>query len=240
MLQYTFDWKQLSLIAGVTVANFYFRFFDGAIKAPQLVEFLRALGRHIKGKLLVVCDGLPAHRSRLVRRCVESLDGRIVLERLPAYAPALNPVEYLFGYAKQREPANLCLRAIDDVRRYASGQLKAMQRRPRRSPPSGNRLNGRFDVIYLRKARQDYRIEQSRWTRYVRRGRCAVWRAAKRHGLTRGPRAPFAAGVGAAPTTTTRAPPPARRRTSFRGRPRPNPRSPGASARCPAAARRLR
>jgi hypothetical protein len=26
---------------------------------------------------------------------------------------------------------NLCLRAIDDVRRYASGRLKAMQRRPR-------------------------------------------------------------------------------------------------------------
>ena len=33
--------------------------------------------------------------------------------RLPAYAPELNPVEYLFGYAKQRELANLCLHTID-------------------------------------------------------------------------------------------------------------------------------
>lgn len=131
MLQYSFNWKQLSLIAGVTVANFYFRFFHGAIKSPQLVEFLKALMRQIRGRLLIIWDGLPAHRSRLVRQYVESLDGRIVLERLPAYAPELNPVEYLFGYAKQRELANLCLRAIDDVRRYASGCLKAMQRRPR-------------------------------------------------------------------------------------------------------------
>lgn len=131
MLQYSFNWKQLSLIAGVTVANFYFRFFHGAIKAPQLVEFLRALMRQIPGPLLIVWDGLPAHRSRLVRRFVESLDGRIVLERLPAYAPELNPVEYLFGYAKQRELANLCLRAIDEVRRFACGRLKSMQRRPR-------------------------------------------------------------------------------------------------------------
>jgi transposase len=66
-----------------------------------------------------------------VRRYVESLDGRIVLERLKAYAPELNPVEYLFGYAKQRELADLSLRAIDDVRRYASGRLKVMQRRAR-------------------------------------------------------------------------------------------------------------
>jgi transposase len=131
VLQYSFNWKQLSLIAGVTIANFYFRFFHGSIKAPQLVEFLKALGRQIKGKLLIVWDGLPAHRSRLVRQYVESLDGRIVLERLPAYAPELNPVEYLFGYAKQRELANLCLRVIDDVRRFASGRLKAIQRRPR-------------------------------------------------------------------------------------------------------------
>ena len=94
-------------------------------------RILKALGRQIKGKLLIVWDGLPAHRSRLVRSYVESLDGRIVLERLPAYAPELNPVEYLFGYAKQRELANLCLRVIDDVRRFASGRLKAMQRRPR-------------------------------------------------------------------------------------------------------------
>jgi transposase len=131
VLQYSFNWKQLSLIAGVTVANFYFRFFHGAIKSPQLVEFLQTLKRQIKGKLLVIWDGLPAHRSRLVRRYVESLGDQIVLERLPAYAPELNPVEYLFGYAKQRELANLCLHAIDDVRRFACRRLQAMQRRPR-------------------------------------------------------------------------------------------------------------
>jgi transposase len=130
VLQYSFNWKQLSLIASVTVANFYFRFFHGAIKSPQLVEFLKALTRQIRGRLLIIWDGLPAHRSRLVRQYVEALDGRIVLERLPAYAPELNPVEYLFGNSKQHALANLCLRAIDDVRRYATGRLKAMQRQP--------------------------------------------------------------------------------------------------------------
>ena len=130
VLQYSFNWKQLSLIAGVTFWRFYFRFFPGAIKGAQLVEFLKALTQQIQGKLLVIWDGLPAHRSRLVRNHVENLDGRIVLERLPAYAPELNPVEYLFGYTKQRELANLCLQTINEVKRYASRRLKSMQRRP--------------------------------------------------------------------------------------------------------------
>ena len=66
----------------------------------------------------------------VVREYVDSLDGRIVLERLPGYAPELNPVEYLFGYAKQRELANLCADIIADVKRVASRRLKSVQRRP--------------------------------------------------------------------------------------------------------------
>jgi len=131
VLQYSFRWNQLSLIAGVSFWRFYFRFFDGAVRAPQIVEFLKALKATIRSKLLIVWDGLPVHRSRIVRQYIESLDGHIQLERLPAYAPELNPVEYLFGYAKQREFANLCVQTIREVKRYASRRLKAMQRRPR-------------------------------------------------------------------------------------------------------------
>ena len=84
----------------------------------------------IHRKLLIIWDGLPAHRSRMLRHCVESLDGHIPLERLPAYAPELNSVEYLFVYAKQSELANPCVQTIAEVRRYASRRLKAMKRRP--------------------------------------------------------------------------------------------------------------
>ena len=64
MLQYHFNWKTLSVIAGITLWNFYFRLYPGAIRAPQVVAFLKHLLRHIPGKLLLVWDRLPAHRSR--------------------------------------------------------------------------------------------------------------------------------------------------------------------------------
>ena len=66
MLQYHFNWKTLSALAGVTWWNFYFRLFPGAIRSPQVILFLRHLLRHIPGRLLVVWDGLAAHRSRAV------------------------------------------------------------------------------------------------------------------------------------------------------------------------------
>lgn len=131
VLQYSFNWQQLSLMAGVSFWRLYFRFFHGAIKGPQIVEFLKALKDTIGGKLLIIWDGLPAHRSRLVRNYVESLEGQIQLERLPAYAPEINPAEYVFGYAKQRELANLCVDTIEQVRAYATRRLKSMQRRPK-------------------------------------------------------------------------------------------------------------
>jgi transposase len=131
VLQYSFSWKQLSAIAGLTFWNFYFRFFPGSIKALQLVEFLAALTRQIKGKLLVIWDGLKAHRSRLVRRFVESLGDRIVLDFLPPYAPELNPVEYIWGYLKNREIANLCAANLHEVCDFARHRLKSMQRRPK-------------------------------------------------------------------------------------------------------------
>jgi len=66
VLQYHFNWKTLSAMAGVTWWNFYFRLFPGAIKSPQVVEFLRHLMRHLPDKLLIIWDGLPSHHSHLV------------------------------------------------------------------------------------------------------------------------------------------------------------------------------
>lgn len=95
MLQYHFNWHQLSAMAGITWRRFYFRLFPGAVKGPQVIEFLQALRRQLRQPLLVIWDGLPAHRSRAVRDYVEAQDGAIQLERLPAYALELNPVEYI-------------------------------------------------------------------------------------------------------------------------------------------------
>ena len=94
VLQYHFTWKVLSAAAGITWWNFYFRLYRRTIRGAEVVDFLGHLLRHLPGKLLVVWDGLPAHRGRVVKEFLAAQRGRLVTERLPAYAPELNPVEY--------------------------------------------------------------------------------------------------------------------------------------------------
>lgn len=130
VLQFHFNWHQLSVIAGITWWNFYFRLFPGTIRAPQVVEFLAHLKDQLPGKLLIICDGLAAHRGRLVRQYVEAQRGHIVLERLPAYAPELNPVEYIWGHWKQHELPNFCAKDFAQLSRHARRTLRRMQRRP--------------------------------------------------------------------------------------------------------------
>ena len=130
VLQYHFNWHQLSVIAGITFRRFYFRLFPGAIKGPQIIEFLNALGRQIRKPLLVIWDGLPAHRSALVREYLEALKGAIQIEQLPAYAPELNPTEYIWGHLKHHELANRCAGDFADLKTGARNRLRSMQRRP--------------------------------------------------------------------------------------------------------------
>ncbi|MHB8524460.1 MAG: transposase [Limisphaerales bacterium] len=54
VLQYNFNWKSLSVAAGLTLWNFYFRLYAGSVKKAQVVDFLQALVRHLRLPLLVV------------------------------------------------------------------------------------------------------------------------------------------------------------------------------------------
>lgn len=131
MLHFNFNWNTLSAVAGLTFWHFYFRLYAGAVRGPQVVDFLQALVRHLRRPLLLVWDRLPAHRSRLVREYLESLAGHIWVEYLPAYAPELNPVEYIWGYWKQHELPNVCPKDYWQLSEGARKTLKRMRRRRR-------------------------------------------------------------------------------------------------------------
>jgi len=128
-LHETFNWKSLSIIGGLALWRFYFQNHAGSIKSLQVVEFLRHLQRHISGKILIIWDGAPIHRSLLVKNYVASTKGRLVVQRLPAYAPELNPVEYMWGHLKNHEIANLIVTKAWELSFEATAALRRMRRR---------------------------------------------------------------------------------------------------------------
>lgn len=124
-----FNWKNLSLIAGLSWWKLHFEIFADTVRSPQVVIFLEKLLRVIPGKLLIVWDGLAAHRSRMVTDFLASLEGRVHTLRLPAYAPELNPVEYIWAHLKHHELPNLCAKDLWSLGDIARQKLKRMRRR---------------------------------------------------------------------------------------------------------------
>ena len=66
VIRETFGWKSLSVIGAISLWRILFRIHPGSIKGPQVVDFLKLLARHTRQPLMVIWDGAPIHRSRLV------------------------------------------------------------------------------------------------------------------------------------------------------------------------------
>src|ERR1700677_4581297 len=76
-------------------------------------------------------DSQGEQDTRLVSEFIRAQRGRLVIERLPGYAPELNPVEYIWGYWKQHALPNFCPRDFGQLSYQARRALRRMRRRPR-------------------------------------------------------------------------------------------------------------
>lgn len=130
IIQFHFNWTHISVIAGLSRTNCMFRLHEGSIKKEQHVEFLKALRAHLKQPLLIIWDGLKAHRSKLVREYLDSTGGEVQMAFLPPYSPDLNPVEFLWAWLKRHALANFCPANLDELNTAARAKLKSAQRRP--------------------------------------------------------------------------------------------------------------
>jgi transposase len=110
-------WDHLSVISGITMTGkLYTMIQETSLTGQDIVAFLRHLLSHIEGSLLIIWDGLPAHRSQEVKRFLSNGGTtRIHLERLPGYAPDLNPDEGIWHYLKYVELGNVCCRHLQEL-----------------------------------------------------------------------------------------------------------------------------
>jgi transposase len=118
-----------SAMGGITLeGKLYLMVQERAYCGAEVVRFLKHLARHIAGKLLVIWDGAPIHRSWVVREYLSKGGAdRIHLEHLPGYAPELNPAEGIWSYLKRVELKNLCCQSISHLNyelRKATNRLR--------------------------------------------------------------------------------------------------------------------
>ncbi len=107
----------LSAISALTEhGRLFMRVQRCAYRSHAVVRFLKHLLQHMHGKILVIWDGAPIHRSRVIKDFLSSgAAKRLQLERLPGYAPELNPVEYVWHYLKHVALRNVCCDTLDEL-----------------------------------------------------------------------------------------------------------------------------
>jgi transposase len=123
----------LSAISAISPGGkLYFRCQDHALNSEDVVAFLGHLLREVPGRMVMIWDGAPIHRSHLIQKFLANgAAKRIHLERLPAYAPELNPGEGLWHQLKGVELRNVCCFNIPHLRHELRDAVKRVRRKPR-------------------------------------------------------------------------------------------------------------
>ncbi len=118
IIQETLSRDHVSAISGITPeGKLYMKVQEQAYKGEEVVGFLKHLLEHIPGKLLILWDSAPIHRSQAVKDFLSSgASARIHLEPLPGYAPELNPDEGIWNYLKRVELKNLSCQHLCQLR----------------------------------------------------------------------------------------------------------------------------
>jgi transposase len=103
---------------------------DGYFDSWYMAAFLEAMLKDLSGRFVVVWDGGPMHKGDPIRDLISHFAGRLDLERLPPYAPMLNPVESLWCWLKwgrlnnlgSRDAAALDARVIAELAKVREDQ----------------------------------------------------------------------------------------------------------------------
>jgi transposase len=106
-------------------------FTKGTVYKEDTLRTLQHLLCHIKGSIALFWDGLAQHRAKMVQEFLHTHKDRFVMvERFPAYAPELNPQEYVWASSKTKDMANFCPEESGDLERQAKKSIKRIQNSP--------------------------------------------------------------------------------------------------------------
>jgi putative transposase len=137
LVRSTGSWKNISA-TGIVLTDASMKhvralctFTRGSVKKEDTLETLKHLSRHINGSIALFWDGLAQHRAGVVREYLTTHAHRFVMvERFPAYAPELNPQEYIWASSKTRDFAGYVPEDTTELLLRAKKSIRRIQRSP--------------------------------------------------------------------------------------------------------------
>jgi putative transposase len=88
-----------------------------------VTAFIEAMLKDLGGRFVVVWDGGTMHKGEPIAALESQFADRLVLERLPAFAPMLNPVEWLWSWLKWERLSNFAPHDVGELDRRVRAEL---------------------------------------------------------------------------------------------------------------------
>ena len=129
VIRYSLRHERISALAALSASarrrrmGLYVRFQAQNFLAAHVADFLRALLRHLRRKVIVLWDGSPIHKGPFLRKLRHQYP-RLHVEWFPGYAPELNQVEFLWAQVSE----HLACRAPQSIKELKGLVHMALQR----------------------------------------------------------------------------------------------------------------
>jgi transposase len=122
----------LNMVAAITPkGQLQFMIVQGSVNSSKIVEFLKRLMHGHDNKVFLIWDGHPTHKSKVVKDCIASFDGRLETFLLPSYSPDLNPIEQLWNHTKTNGVGRQPINGPDQLKRAVLNRLRSLQKLPK-------------------------------------------------------------------------------------------------------------
>jgi transposase len=124
------SYDHLSVISAITLSGkLYFDLQKAAYTGEDVVQFLKSLRRKSGKRLLIIWDGAPIHTGQAVKAYLKAGAARYYhLERLPGYAPELNPDEGVWNHLKRVELGNVCCATLQELAEFVKAGFARLRR----------------------------------------------------------------------------------------------------------------
>jgi transposase len=121
-----------NMVAAIsTRGHMRFMVNQGRVTADVLCDFLKRLMHNAQQPIFLIWDGHPTHKSKKVRECIESFEGKLEVYFLPSYSPELNPTEQVWRSVKNHGVGRKSVFGPDQLKSAVIGCLRRLQKIPK-------------------------------------------------------------------------------------------------------------
>lgn len=121
-----------NMVAAIsTRGHLRFMINQGTVTADVLCDFLKRLMHNVQQPIFLIWDGHPTHKSKKVRECIESFEGKLEVYFLPSYSPELNPTEQVWRSVKNHGVGRKSVFGPDQLKFAVTSCLFRLQKIPK-------------------------------------------------------------------------------------------------------------